>query len=169
MTSIGNMAFFHCTSLKSIQIPDSVTSIGESAFSGCSSLTSIQISDGVTSIGNGVFSSCSLLMSLVIPENVESIGDRAFSDCSLLESIIIPRSITIIKRSAFWGCKKLSVYYKGSDREWEQIADNNNVSYPVYFYSEGEPALNADGTDYNGNYWHYDTDGKTPVVWKKEN
>ena len=26
-----------------------------------------------------------------------------------------------------------------------------------------------DGTEYDGNYWHYDTDGVTPVVWKKEN
>lgn len=36
-----------------------------------------------------------------------------------------------------------------------------------YYYSENEPALNGSGTDYDGNYWHYDTDGKTPVVWKK--
>ena len=41
VTSIGERAFYNCTSLTSITIPESVTSIGEWAFSGCSSLTEI--------------------------------------------------------------------------------------------------------------------------------
>ena len=48
-------------------------------------------------------------------------------------------------------------------------SDNDNLSYAIrYYYSETEPELNSDGTDYNGNYWHYDSDGKTPLIWKKE-
>lgn len=54
-------AFAYCSSLTSINIPDSVTSIGANAFSGCRSLTSINIPDGVTSIGEGAFSGCSAL------------------------------------------------------------------------------------------------------------
>ena len=46
---------------------------------------------------------------------------------------------------------------------------DNLTSVTRYYYSETEPALNAEGTAYNGNYWHYDTDGITPVIWKKEN
>ena len=42
-TSIGNYAFYNCTSLASITIPSSVKSIGSSAFYGCTSLTSITL------------------------------------------------------------------------------------------------------------------------------
>ncbi len=58
VTWIGNEAFYDCSGLTSIVIPNSVTSIGYSAFSGCSGLTSIVIPDGVTSIGNNAFSGC---------------------------------------------------------------------------------------------------------------
>ncbi|MBO4549499.1 MAG: leucine-rich repeat protein, partial [Bacteroidaceae bacterium] len=39
VTSIGQNAFWDCTSLTSITIGNSVTTIGNSAFSGCSGLT----------------------------------------------------------------------------------------------------------------------------------
>ena len=41
LTSIGDDAFYYCTSLASIEIPASVTSIGELAFSSCTSLASV--------------------------------------------------------------------------------------------------------------------------------
>ena len=107
-TKISNYAFKGCTSLTSINIPDSVTSIGDGAFSGCSSLTGITIPDGVTSIGLGAFNDCSSLTSINIPDGVTSFGGWTFYGCSSLTGITIPNGVTNIGDSAFYGCTSLT-------------------------------------------------------------
>lgn len=79
--SIGRSAFYDCSSLTSITIPNCVTTIGYGAFEGCSSLTSVNIPNSVTSIGEYAFSNCSGLTSVNIPNSVTSIGKWAFEDC----------------------------------------------------------------------------------------
>ena len=108
VTSIGNSAFFYCTSLTSITIPNSVTSIEPYAFYNCNSLTSITIPNSVTSIGNFAFSDCSSLTSITIPDSVTSIGNYAFAYCEGLTSITIPDSVTSIGAYAFSYCSSLT-------------------------------------------------------------
>ena len=67
VTSIRGRAFYGCSGLTNIIVPNSVTSIGESAFSGCSNLKSIVIPDSVSSLPSGLLSACASLVDITIP------------------------------------------------------------------------------------------------------
>ena len=108
VTSIGDRAFYYCSGLTSVTIPNGVTSIGNYAFYECRSLTSVTIPNSVTSIGEWAFTYCISLTSVTIPNSVTSIGDRAFYYCSGLTSVTIPNSVTSIGGSAFYGCSGLT-------------------------------------------------------------
>ena len=110
---MGSSAFYGCSGLTSITIPNSVTSIGGYAFSNCSGLTSVTIPNSVTSIGGYAFSNCSGLTSVTIGNSVTSIGSSAFSGCIGLTSITIPNSVTTIGDLAFSGCSSLDYFACG--------------------------------------------------------
>ena len=133
VTSIGNFAFDGCSSLTSVEIPDSVTSIGYRAFLGCSGLTSITIPDSVTSIGDYVFAYCSSLTSITIPDSVTSIRSSVFAYCSSLTSIAIGKNVNYIDQNAFAECKNLKTLYVNS----EYAINGENIDYAKLFdYAE---------------------------------
>ena len=90
-----------------------VTKIGDSAFFNCSSLTSVTIPNRVTTIGDYAFDNCYRLTSITIPDSVTTIGNYAFYGCDGLTSVTIGDSVTMIGKEAFYGCDGLtSVYCK---------------------------------------------------------
>ena len=109
VTKIGTDAFWSCSRLASITIPEGVTSIGNYAFEDCSSLASVTILEGVTSIGSRAFCYCTSLTSITIPDSVTSIGSDAFSHCTSLASVTIGNGVTI-RKPAFSGCESLAEF-----------------------------------------------------------
>ena len=114
VTSIGDCAFYGCSGLTSVTIPNSVTSIGDDAFNSCSGLTSVIIPNSVTEIGWYAFYGCSGLTSVTIPNSVTEIGCAAFFGCSGLTSVIIPNSVTSIDYYTFYGCESMASVTIGS-------------------------------------------------------
>ena len=107
VTSIGEEAFRSCTSLKDVTLPDGLESIGSYAFNSCTSLTAIEIPSSITSIAENTFGGCTSLKDVTLPDGLESIGSYAFRDCTSLTAIEIPSSVTSMGASAFNGCTSL--------------------------------------------------------------
>ena len=106
VTSIGEQAFYCCTGLAQVSIPESVTSIGKSAFMGCTSLTFVNIQNGVTNIRQSAFQGCTSLSEIEIPASVTSIGQYAFYGCSALRYVEIHEDVRnlTIWNDAFRDC-----------------------------------------------------------------
>lgn len=101
-TGIGEVAFYGCNSLVSINLPYSITSIGKWAFLDCTGLTTVAIPSSITTIETGVFEGCTNLASIDLPASITSIGDNAFRGCINL-AIEIPTTITQIGTNSFNG------------------------------------------------------------------
>ena len=94
VTSIGANAFWDCSTLNGITIPNSVTSIGNWAFTDCPNLTDIAIPNAVRSIGNYAFAYTGLT-NITIPSSVTSIAMTAFAACQSLTTMIVEHGNTV--------------------------------------------------------------------------
>ena len=123
---IADFAFFDCSELEEVSIPDSVISIGVGAFDGTpwydnqpdglvyagkvvlgfknpwdNYYESAEIDEGTLGIADEAFSDCSDLEAVTIPDSVVYIGAYAFDSCENLASVTIPASVTTIGNFAF--------------------------------------------------------------------
>lgn len=141
------------------KIPDdgSVATIGENAFAG-RNIKNIVVPDGVTLIKQTAFGECRELETCILPDGCE-IEQALFYFCDNLKWVVLPQSITYIDLYCFGYCSSLqSIFYKGTEQQWENVEVVETRGEKVYFYSEEKPAQN------DGDYWHFDSAG-TPVIW----
>ena len=85
-----------------------VTAIGNEAFYECSAITSVTIPEGVESVGRYAFYYCNKIKEVAIPDSVKSIGSNAFGLCTRLEKITIGKGVTSFGNYVFYNCTKLA-------------------------------------------------------------
>jgi hypothetical protein len=83
VTSIFESAFYGCSGLTSLIIPNSVTSIQDSAFRNCTGLTSLSIGNSVTRIDNYAFYSCTGLTSVDVSWSTPLVIGNVFPGVTL--------------------------------------------------------------------------------------
>lgn len=104
---IGINAFAACTSLKTINLPDTIKEIRDGAFQHCA-FEKIELPNNLTFIGSSGFRNCTMLKSIVLPQTTEKLGDSAFIGCTLLETVSLSEKITEIADETFYGCDSLT-------------------------------------------------------------
>ena len=128
ISNIGGYAFYLCTNISAIEIPESLVTINTTAFNGCTSLpiidniryadtyligvvdktlSSYTIREGTVWISSDAFYDCSNITSIVIPNSVKYINERAFFMCNNLESVTIGNHVNTIEGGAFAYCNKM--------------------------------------------------------------
>ena len=108
IVGIADNAFYYCTAMTSVTIPEGIETIGDWAFAGCISLTEIVLPDTVTEIGEGAFHGCTNVTSFTFSKKLTKIDDFAFYGCTGLSEIALPESLVEIGSAAFFGCQGLT-------------------------------------------------------------
>lgn len=134
VTSIGAQAY-KCSSLTSINIPDSVTNIECDAFDFCSSLKSITIPDSVTNIGKNAFYGCDNLVFHVDSEKTKKL---------LINSGVNESQIVLNGQSSAVKTTEVSSQWKQDSKGWSYTEGNS--------YATGWRLI-------QGNWYYFDLDG----------
>ena len=99
--------FAQCTSLETINIPDTVTNIGPEAFKGTVWLKNRQKENPIVTVNGILVDGTNCSGDVVIPDTVKSIAGCAFIDCDDIKTVIIPSSVESIDYKAFQFCRNL--------------------------------------------------------------
>lgn len=152
LQSIGEKAFYNCSSLISTKLPDSLVSIGSYAFYK-TALHKIVIPEGVKDLQSYCFSSCNDLAFIVLPDSLQEIGMHCFSWCKSLVEISIPDGVIEIGNYMFSNCTSLSKVELSQNLiivgsyAFEYCSSLKGLDLPASVYSIGSSAFKYSGIE----------------------
>ena len=117
VTRLGSFAFYKCTSLVKVSLPESIGAFGSYCFAECSQLISLTIPSKVTVIPQGFCSGCKKITAINIPSGVTRINKNAFLRTGIT-TLTIPTSVVYIGTEIG---NINHVTYEGSKTQWEKI------------------------------------------------
>ena len=138
---IGNSAFGYCTALKTIEIP-ACTRILDSVFIGCTSLEEVTLPDGLISIGNNLFTNCNSLNKVTILSG--NVSRYTFAGCTNLKEIVVGENVSSVAQGTFEDCTSLQ--YLTLPRVEE------NTSFNEYYFNLSPVKHTYNGTGSDGLY-----------------
>lgn len=129
VVTIGKSAFAGCENLKKIKLPENLKTLEYAVFSGCISLESVTMYDKVSEMGSCVFAGCTSLRELTFSAGLTEIPSLTCENCVALEKIVIPEKVLTVRDSAFIGCTAAAeIYLPDSVTTIEERAFMNNTS-----------------------------------------
>ena len=170
LTTIFNGAFYNCTSLGSITIPNNVTSVGYAAFQDCTSLKTVIFPDALTTIRDYTCSGCTSLKTIHLPANLATIRYKSFYNTPNLLKVNIPSTINRIYDYAFYNCGLDSLMLPATMQYLHRYAfdDCKNLKYielpsylasgsssVTYYYGSNDAVYSSNTTMYYGYNYNF--------------
>lgn len=143
VNSIGGNAFYECTSLKEVILPNSIKTIGQNAFRYCEKLTKIK---PYGEIGANAFDGCKSLETVDL-SSVTKIEQYAFANCGIT-TLNIPAIVTEMGTYVFQNCESLtevkmqfSKLVKISDFTFAGCTNLTSIEFPYLLEEIGKNAF----------------------------
>ncbi len=154
VTRLGSFAFYKCTSLVEVSLPESIGAFGSYCFAECSQLISLTIPSKVTVIPQGFCSGCKKITAINIPSDVTHINKNAFLTTGIT-TLTIPTSVVYIGTEIG---NINHVTYEGSKTQWEKIEFGSYNNFEPTSRNTYAPAQ-AEGTFTNSQItWEVECD-----------
>lgn len=155
--TLGNNAFYKCSSLKHAILPDSCTWIWQNAFQNCTSLQSAYLNACNSYSGclpDGMFSGCTSLATVELGTSITTLNANSLNGCSSLTAVIIGgSSISLANSNAVSGVNKSGCYLVSSSSNVQSFASSNGFAY-----SDSTSGICSDNTYSSANLtWKFDT------------